>query len=324
MQVNGLQHEQTARIGFRLYKGQQRTIYVNLICQNIIGNTDHGYKAGLSYLLDDYREELATILTSRTESVPGVFVEYTYTYPEKWVVALGGRFDQHNLFGRQLTPRAHVMYTPIPGLTLRASAGRGFRVPDPFAENLGYLASARAVFTHENRNAGPFANWNLGALRPEIAWNYGLSLTKEFTLLGLKSTLVLDYYQTDFWNQLVANLESSERLFFYNLRDEFHHGRSFANSFQAELDVQAAKRLEIKRAYRLFNTRQSTALPNGDTLLLPRLMVPRQRVLLNAGYALPYDKWKADATLHWNGPRRIHYLLPARRLHPRDESECAY
>ncbi|GAB3222106.1 TonB-dependent receptor plug domain-containing protein [Spirosoma arcticum] len=308
LQVNGLQHEQTAHIGFRLYSGQQRTLYANLIYQNSIGNTNHGYKAGLSYLLDDYREELATLMTKRTESVPGVFAEYTYTYPEKLVVVLGGRVDYHNLFGRQVTPRAHVKYTPTPGLMLRASAGRGVRVPNPFAENMGYLASARAVFMHQNRNAGPYINWNLGELRPEIAWNYGLSVTQDFILLGRKSTLVLDYYRTDFRNQLVANLENSSLLFFYNLRDEFHHGRSVATSFQAELNVQLAKRFDLKLAYRLFDTKQSTVLPAGDTVLLPRLMVPRQRVLLNVGYALPYDKWKVDATLHWNGPRRIHYL----------------
>ncbi len=144
LQVNGLRHEQTARIGFRLYNGQQRTIYANLIYQSIIGNTNHAYKAGISYLLDDYREELATILTNRTESVPGVFVEYTYTYPGKWVVVLGGRFDQHNLFGRQVTPRAHVKYTPMPGLTLRAPAGpvpvqRGVCFPFVVGQRIAYV-----------------------------------------------------------------------------------------------------------------------------------------------------------------------------------------
>jgi outer membrane receptor for ferrienterochelin and colicins len=38
------------------------------------------------------------------------------------------------------------------------------------------------------------------------------------------------------------------------------------------------------------------------------MMIPRDRILLNVGYALPFDKWKFDATLQWNGPRRIPYL----------------
>ncbi|WP_460934336.1 TonB-dependent receptor [Spirosoma humi] len=306
--LNGVHHDQTAIIGFRPYNGQQRTIYANLIYQNIIGNTNHTYKAGLSYLLDDYKEDLASLATSRTESVPGVFAEYTYTYPEKMTVVLGGRFDYHNLFGPQWTPRAHVKYTISPSLALRASAGRGFRVPNPISENMGFLVSSRAVFMYQNRNAGPYVNWNLTPLKPEVSWNYGLSLTKELTILGKKASLVLDYYRTDFQNQLVVNVENSSLLYFYNLRDATHHGRSFANSFQAELNVQPTRRFDVKVAYRLFDTQQSTAMPAGDTVLLPKMMVPRERFLLNVGYALPYDKWKFDATLQWNGPRRIHYL----------------
>ncbi|GAB3014857.1 TonB-dependent receptor [Spirosoma pulveris] len=306
--LNGLHHDQTARLGFRPYSGQQRTFYANLIYQNIIGNTNHAYKAGISYLLDDYHESLGSLHTKRTESVPGAFAEYTYTYPEKLILVVGGRFDYHNLFGAQFTPRAHLKYTINEGLAVRASAGRGFRVANPLSENMGFLVSSRSVFMYENRNAGPFQNWNLGPLKPEVSWNYGLSVTKDLLLLGMKATLVLDYYRTDFQNQLVVNVENSSLLYFYNLRDEYHHGKSYANSFQAELNVQPAKRFDLKLAYRLFDTQQSTALPAGDTVLLPRMMVPRERVLLNVGYALPFDKWKFDATLQWNGPRRIHYM----------------
>ena len=92
-------------------------------------------------------------------------------------------------------------------------------------------------------------------------------------------------------------------LHFYNLA-----GRSFANSLQAELNVLPARRFEVKAAYRFFDVQQTMGGPFGESRLLPRMMVSRDRVLLNAGYALPFDKWKFDATLQWNGPRRIPYL----------------
>ncbi len=288
--LNGVQHEQTATFGYRPYSGQQRTFYANLIYQSIIGNTNHAYKTGVSYLLDDYREQLGFILMNRSESVPGVFAEYTYTYPEKLTFVLGGRFDYHNLFGVQWIPRVHLKYTVSQRITLRASAGRGFRVPNLFAENFGYLVSSRAVI-------------NDASLRPEISWNYGLSLTNDFQVFGRKVSLVVDYYRTDFREQLMVDLEHPRELHFHNL-----YGKSFANSFQAELNYQPAKRLDVKLAYRLFDVRQSMSVPSGDTILLPRMMIPRDRVLLNVGYALPFDKWKFDATLQWNGPRRIPYL----------------
>jgi outer membrane receptor protein involved in Fe transport len=290
--LNGLHHEQSANFGYRPYLGLQRTFYANLIYQSIIGNTNHGYKTGLSYLLDDYHERLGAQRTDRTESVPGVFAEYTYSYLEKLTVVLGGRFDYHNLFGAQWTPRAHLKYNLSPNVALRASGGRGFRVPNVFIENFGYLVSSRAVF-------------NNAPSRPEISWNYGLSLSNDMMLFGKKASLVLDYHRTTFENQLVVDLEHPRELYLYNLQ-----GQSFANSFQAELNVQPAKRFEIKAAYRLFDVQQSMGSPFGENRLLPRMMVSRDRVLLNAGYALPFDKWKFDATLQWNGPRRIPYLRP--------------
>ncbi|MVM30178.1 TonB-dependent receptor plug domain-containing protein [Spirosoma sp. HMF4905] len=293
--LNGVHHEQTAHFGFAPYNGRQQTFYANLIYQSIIGTTNNSFKAGLSYLLDDYREQYRAIATARTESVPGAFVEYTYTYPEKLILVLGGRVDFHNLFGTQFTPRAHLKYSFNQNLAVRVSAGRGFRAANPFAENFGYLVSSRAVFLNK-------------ALQPESSWNYGLSITQDFNLLGKKASLVVDYHRTDFQNQLIVDIEHPGELYFYNLADSGNKGRSFANSFQAELNVQPAKRFEIKAAYRLFDVEQSMGGPFGEERLLPKMMVSRDRVLLNAGYALPFDKWKFDATLQWNGPRRIPYL----------------
>ena len=289
--LNGVHHKQTARFGFSPYNGQQQTFYANLIYQSIIGTTNNSLKAGLSYLLDDYREQYRAINTARTESVPGVFVEYTHTYPEKLTLVLGSRLDYHNLFGVQWTPRAHLKYNLNQYVTLRASAGRGFRTANPFAENFGYLVSSRTVSLNQS-------------LQFESSWNYGLSLTNDFSLLGKKSSLVLDYHRTTFQNQLIVDLEHPGELYFYNLNG----GQSFANSFQAELNVQPARRFEVKAAYRLFDVQQSMGGPFGEQRLLPKMMVSRDRVLLNAGYALPFDKWKFDATLQWNGPRRIPYL----------------
>ena len=248
--LNGVHHDQSARFGFAPYTGQQRTFYANLIYQSIIGTTNNSFKAGLSYLLDDYHEQFRAVTTARTESVPGAFLEYTYTYPEKLTLVLGGRFDYHNLFGAQWTPRAHLKYNLNQNLTLRASAGRGFRVPNLLSENFGYFVSSRVII-------------NNAQLRPEVSWNFGGSLTNDFTLFGKKASLVLDYYRTDFREQLFVDIEHPQEIHFHNL-----YGKSFANSFQAELNYQPIRRMEVKMAYRLFDVRQSMSVPSEDTLLL--------------------------------------------------------
>jgi len=290
--LNASVHDQHSYFGFTPYNGRQQTLYGNLIYQSIIGNTNHAFKTGVSYLLDDYNELYKDTTMLRTESVPGAFFEYTYNNLNKFTLVAGSRVDFHNLYGTQFTPRLHVKYQLDGNTALRLSAGRGFRVSNPLAEYFGNLVSSRAVVFRER-------------IRPEVSWNYGASLTREFDLGGMSGTWILDYYRTNFQNQLVADVEHPGFLYFYNLQD-----KAFANSFQAEVNLTPIKRLELKLAYRLFDVKQTMGEPFGESVLLPRMMINRDRVLFNAGYALPYDKWKFDFTVQWNGKRRIPNLDP--------------
>lgn len=295
--MNASDHKQESYFGQTPYNGRQKTLYGNLIYQSIIGTSIHSYKTGISYLLDDYNEMYKDTVMKRTESVPGVFAEYTFNYLEKFVMVAGARVDRHNMFGTQFTPRLHLKYSPDVNTTFRASAGRGFRTANPLAEYYGNLVSSRDVIFKEQ-------------IRPEVSWNYGVSATREFFVGDMKGSLIVDYYRTDFQNQLVADMETSYsdanqspgKLMFYNL-----DGKAFANSFQAELNLEPLKRLEVKLAYRYFDVKHS--LHNeGQSILMPKMMTSKDRVLFNAGYALPYDKWKFDVTVQWNGKKRMPYL----------------
>ncbi|TLU98834.1 TonB-dependent receptor [Dyadobacter luticola] len=288
--LNASLHDSKSYFGQNNYDGKQKTLYGNLIYQSIIGNTNHSYKAGLSYLLDNYDEHYRNIILKRNESVPGAFFEYTYNALDKFVLVAGGRVDFHNLYGTQWTPRLHLKYNLTDQTTLRASAGKGFRVANPLAEYYGNLVSSRTVLFRES-------------IRPEVSWNFGGSLTQEFNIGEMKGNLIADFYRTNFENQLVADLEDPRYIQFYNLS-----GKAYANSFQVETNLTPIKRFELKLAYRLFDVKQTLRNNLDENVLLPRMMVSRDRVLFNAGYALPYDKWKFDFTTQWNGKRRIPYM----------------
>ncbi|WP_221390314.1 TonB-dependent receptor domain-containing protein [Dyadobacter sp. NIV53] len=288
--VNAALHDSKSYFGLNNYNGKQETVYGNLIYQSIIGSTNHSYKTGISYLFDNYNEKYRDITMLRKESVPGAFFEYTYNNLDKFVLVAGGRVDFHNLYGTQWTPRLHLKYSLTSNTTLRASAGKGFRVANPLAEYYGNLVSVRTVVFLEK-------------IRPEASWNYGASLTQEYKLGNMNGNLIIDYYRTNFQNQLVADLENPRYIRFYNL-----NGKAFANSFQAEVNLTPVKRFELKLAYRLFDVKQTVYGVNDESVLIPRMMVSRDRVLFNAGYALPYDKWKFDFTLQWNGKRRLPYM----------------
>jgi outer membrane receptor for ferrienterochelin and colicins len=285
--VSGVYHDNASYFGFKNYTGTEKSLYTNLIYQNIFGNTNHQYKAGLSYLLDDYNEKYIDSTFKRTESVPGAFVEYTETIPDKLVLVLGGRVDFHNLYGTRFTPRMHLKYDLNTDTHIRLSAGKGWRMPNAIAENFGMLVNSRQLSINE-------------VIKPEESWNFGVSLSKDFFLFNQKGTLVLDAYRTDFQQELIVDMENADLVRFYNLK-----GRSFSNSFQAEVNYSPIKRMDVKLAYRIFDVQNDVQTPMGELTLLPKQFVNRDRFLFNIGYAAKYDKWKYDLTWQWNGSRRI-------------------
>jgi len=281
--VNGVIHDSKSQFGFRPYNGKQQTLYGNLIYQDIFGNTNHSYKAGLSFLYDNYDEKFADLIYKREEIVKGGFLEYTYKNLEKLTAVAGSRIDFHNLFGKIFTPRLHVLYNATENTAIRLSAGKGFRTSNPFAEYFGNLVSSRTVRILET-------------IRPEVSWNYGVSLTKTFG----KSNLIIDLYHTRFQNQLIGDTEHPNFLYFYNSQ-----GNNYANSAQIELNLMPIPRLELKVAYRFTDVWQTLGKSLYQEIMVQKMFVPRDRILFNVGYALPYDKWKFDGTLQYNGQRRI-------------------
>lgn len=285
-------HEQDSYFGLRTYDAEQKTYYSNLIFESIIGHTGHKYKTGLSFLYDHYDELYNLISFKRNETVPGAFFEYTYM-GDKLTVVAGARVDFHNLAGTQFTPRLNVKYDIAPKTILRASAGRGFRTANIFADSQAYFASNRQISIIDNGG-------DIYGLKPETAWNYGLSLTQEFNLFGRKSTVVADFFRTDFTDQVVMDLdESPQTILFYNL-----DGKSFANSFQIQWDMQPVRRLDVRMAYKYYDTKTDYLSGSKE---LP--FTARNRGFLNLGYSTMKNaagkQWSFDTTLQWIGKQRL-------------------
>lgn len=276
--------------GRRLYYGNEKTAYGNLIYQNIISNTQHQYKTGASYFYDGFDEHFVSELYnsidstfSRNESVPGLYYEYNYLPNDNFTLVAGVRTDFHNLYGTYFTPRLHLRYAFNDHLTIRASAGKGYRTPNAIMENSQVFVSSRRLVIEE-------------APKPEITWNFGGSLVSTLDLFDKPVSIVADYFHTRFENQLIYDQDqSSSALIIYNL-----DGKSFAHSFQLEGQYEIYKNLDLKAAYKYYNVQMTT---NGKLQQMP--FVSRDRLFLNLAYATKYDKWKADFTWSWNGKKRL-------------------
>ncbi len=101
------------------------------------------------FLQDDSRAEDSPYLLSEMqrmnekETTPGAYAQYTYTLGTKLTAMAGVRFDHSSLYGNFFTPRFHVKYSPIDAISIRLSAGKGYRTVFGLAEYNYLLASGR-------------------------------------------------------------------------------------------------------------------------------------------------------------------------------------
>lgn len=285
-------HQQNSFFGQRTYNGDQKTFYSNLVFESIFGDTNHKYKAGASFLYDSYNEQINNLNYQRTESVPGIFFEYQNT-GSRYTLVAGVRADFHNLAGTHLLPRLNFKYDLTPKTILRISAGKGIKTANIFAENQQFLTSNRSIHILNN-------NGKIYGLKPEIAWNYGASIQQEFKIFERKSTFLLDFFRTDFINQVITDLDqSTHQILFYNL-----DGKSFANSLQAEWDFQPVRNLDIRLAYKYQSV--YTDFISGKK---QAPFIPKNRFFTNLSYATKKNEkggfWAFDTTLNWVGTQRL-------------------
>ena len=303
-------HKNDGFFGLKDYDATQRSVYTNIIYQNILATTEHNYKLGASYALDEYVEMFDNVDYSLTESTVGGFVEYSYTKPIEpvckiskaaaeaageeyirnnrgWAIVAGLRADYHNLYGFQFAPRINAKYNFNEETVMRFSAGRGYRSARILAENFSVLSSAKSIN-------------QLEPLEAEEAWNAGINFTKNTTLKERDLSLSVDFYSTQFVNQIIVDRETDQyEIQFYNL-----NGRSYANSFLATATYDLSDFLEIKVAYKLNDVKITY---DGELLQAP--LVARHRGLVTFDVTFPDNSWKLHTTVQIVGSQRMPTLL---------------
>ena len=285
-------HKQDSYFGFRTYNINHESIFTSLLFNSIIGDTRNKFKTGISFAYDGYDEVVTTTDYSREDSSVGAFIEYSYENLEKVSLTAGLRVDNHNRLGTFVTPRFHIRYTPWEKGSLRGSFGRGKRAANIFAENQQLFASAREI---KILNIGG----SVYGLEPEDAWNYGVSFLQGFNFLNKKGDVSIDYYVTDFKNQIVVDWENPQEVSFYNLE-----GKSNAHSFQIEMNYELLTRLNFRTAYKFYDV--STDYKSGN---LQKPLQAQHRFFINLGYETEAkengSQWKVDYTLHSLGKMRL-------------------
>lgn len=292
---------QTVDAGFgdKNFHGEESRGYINAIYDGILGTTDHKFKVGASGVYSNLIQRMDSLNDDRLEIVPGIFGEYTYTGTRLSAVA-GIRGDYHNLYGFQYAPRLHTKFIVTEYTDLRLTGGKGWRVPNYMIDNVSLMATSRDW-------VAPLET------KPEVSWNMGGSIVQRIKMGKRNASLTVDFYHTFFENQLIIDRdENINQVIFRNLE-----GKSFSNSFQAELSIPVTKTIDLRMAYKYLDVRSSYG---GE--LRQRVMVPKHRGFMNLAYTTRNKRWEYDLTLNVVGPSRLpNSLLPDSTITTDTESQ---
>ena len=273
-------HQLDARYGNKFYDLNEKNLYGSLMFETNF-STQHNLSLGLSFNHDYLGQNLGK---NEKETTPGAYAQYTYTLGTKLTAMAGVRFDHSSLYGNFFTPRFHVKYSPVDAISIRLSAGKGYRTVFGMAEYNYLLASGRSLNISEG-------------LKQEEAWNYGLSTAFYIPMFGKTLKLNAEYYYTDFRNQAVVDYDANkEFISIYNLM-----GKSYSHTFQIDASYPLLKGLEITAAYRLNDVK--CTYDYGKTLK-EKPLTSKYKALFTASYKTPLGLWQFDATVQLNGGGR--------------------
>lgn len=292
-------HWTDAIFGLRPFEAQQHSVYANVLYSNKYGaKKRHKITTGGSLQFDNYTEQYDLSIgslqkTQFNEAVPGVFGEYSYIIDPKLVVMTGMRLDYNFLYNKLFwTPRLHLKWQVTKDLSIRASAGKGYRTAYVLTENLALLTSNRTYHIFEDETQ-----------KPEEAYNAGFSLVQSFNMPGGKASVAVDYFYTHFINQTIVDLDKDVHgVYVYNLNGETNGTGNVSRSHSAQIEVtlKPFTRFELLLAYRYNDVRYMT---NG--VIREKVLMSPHKGLVNVNYSTRYDRWKFNVTLQVNGPQRL-------------------
>lgn len=291
--VSTFYQSQQSYFGITNYKAKQTNGYLNFQYEYSYKNNSV-LKSGASYRHLSLIENILFTNNSlnrnymgryvKVENIPGLFTENTLNLISgklTWITGI--RFDHHNQFGWEVTPRTLIRYKAGENLDLRGSVGKGWRTANIFSENIGLMASSRDILFQET-------------LHPEKAINFGFNITQKFRSKNVEGYFSMDFYRTNFQNQIFPDFDTDPTK--ATIRN--FSGKSVSNGFQAEISGTFFNRFAAKFGYIYLDVFQEKT---GNKVPLP--FNPSHRIHTSASYMPVSKKWHIDLNMHWYGKQRL-------------------
>ncbi len=284
--------KQESYFGTTSYRAEQNDLY-SKIQYSINWKNKHNLKTGLSYkdlkieediLFNDSLNRSYSGEYIQEERTPGLFIENIFKWrDEKITLITGLRYDNHNIFGRFITPRGLLKYNFNEKTTARISLGSGWRTAKVFSENIRLLASSKDIIINND-------------IKPEQAINYGANLTHNIYGEEMNIQLTFDFYKTNFSNQIFTDYSKEpNEAYIGNFT-----GESSSNAFQLEIGFEFFKTIGIKTAY---NYVDNYRIQEEEKINLP--FTPKHRINSTISIKPLSKKWHLDINTHYYSKQNL-------------------
>ncbi|MBK8955375.1 MAG: TonB-dependent receptor [Saprospiraceae bacterium] len=285
--------------GNRSFEATEKNIHLKLLYNHTFSSGNHQIMAGPQFKWHDASELFDGKSLEYKYKIVALFAEHSFRSSlgpdNKITTTLGLHADFIENSKPIWMPRASLRYLFAEDWTMRASIGRGYRLPRIFSENTHLMASSK--------------NWVInGAPSIEKSWNTGINIVGKPFVGSKELEINMDAYYTWFNQQLIVDLDKN-----YNEVNIYAlDGKS--NAFQSILTL----------SYRFFsfmNLKAGGKFTQTDVQFdsgyRSALLTPKYRALLSMDLETSDKKWLWNITSNYVGKMRLSDKegVPADLLH---------
>ncbi|WP_370391941.1 TonB-dependent receptor plug domain-containing protein [uncultured Winogradskyella sp.] len=237
-------------------------------------NSEHNLIAGFGLTHETLRR--TDFFETPIFNAPYIYVQYDGNFFEHLNIILGARYDSHNEYESQFSPKLALRYALTETLAVKGSVGYGFKAPD-FRQLYFDFSNATIGYTVLGYNAVPdqlqeldnqgrltenssnnldqiISQFN-GELRPErsVALNLGFDF-KPSSSIQLSINVFRNTISNLIDTRVIANQISGQNVFsYFNIDEAYTQGLEFNSSFNI------SDNLNISGGYQLLFARDKTA-----------------------------------------------------------------
>jgi len=166
----------------------------------------------------------------------GLFVQDEWSITERWSLVGGARFDHHEAYDWQASPRLYTVFHATDRLTFKGGAGRGFKAPSLTQLSPDYDVVAAG---------GRFTVYGNPDLKPEIGTTYEASVDYDAGAWSLRAAL----FQNDLKNLVETQCTASCGVRGREVRVYGNVARARIQGFEAGGAVDLPARLKLSANY---------------------------------------------------------------------------